>query len=124
MTRSLQQYAETKQGLIKAIHTGQRVLGLDDATYRDMVRNAVGRESCAGLSVPQLRRVLDVMRSRGLCAAAASGRPDPQGVCLLACPGRCGKVQDRSRKALDAYARRHLRSRPERADARTALPPD
>ncbi len=106
MTRALQQYAETRHTLIKAIHTGRRVLGFDDPTYREMLHNAVGHDSCAGLSVPQLRRVLDVMRSRGFAPQSRRGGPIRKAFACWHALADAGKVQDRSRKALDAYARR------------------
>ena len=106
MTRALQQYATTKHTLIKAIHTGRRVLGLDDPTYRDLLHNAVGHDSCAGLSVPQLRRVLDVMRSRGFAPQPRQGGPIRKVFACWYALADAGKVQDRSRRALDAYSRR------------------
>lgn len=102
----MQQYAQTKQTLIKAIHTGRRVLGLDDATYRDLLHNAAGHDSCAGLSVPQLRRVLDIMRSRGFAPQSRQGSQIRKAFACWHGLADAGKVRDRSRHALDAYARR------------------
>lgn len=63
------------------------------------------------------------MRSRGLCAAAASGAgPIRKAFACWHALADAGKVQDRSRKALDAYARRICGAGLNRADARTSSP--
>ncbi len=106
MTRSMQHYAETRRGLIKAVHTARRTLGLNDVTYRELLHNTTGHSSCSELSVAQLRRVLDAMRSRGFAFRPAQNNSIRK---LFACwhaLADAGKVRDRSRKALDAYARR------------------
>ena len=36
--------------LIKAVHTGAKVLGMDDITYRNYLQGITGKRSCSGLS--------------------------------------------------------------------------
>lgn len=53
------------KGLIKAVQTGRRKLGLDDEEYRSMLEDISGKRSAKELTVQQLRKVLDRMRQAG-----------------------------------------------------------
>jgi len=55
----------TRQSLIRLIHVAKRDLALDDDTYRALLVAATGKDSSAGLSVPQLERVLAHMKRSG-----------------------------------------------------------
>jgi len=50
---------------IKIIKMAQRSLGLDDATYRDILRNSYGVDSCTGLSADQANALIDRFQGQG-----------------------------------------------------------
>jgi len=62
---STARYLNTRQSLIRLIHVAKRDLALDDDTYRAMLLTVTGKDSSAGLSVPQLERVLAHMKAHG-----------------------------------------------------------
>jgi len=47
------------------IHIAKKALGLDDATYRGILRNRYHRDSAAGLSVPEAADLLELFRAKG-----------------------------------------------------------
>jgi len=55
----------SRQSLIRLIHVAKRDLALDDDTYRAMLVAITGKDSSAGLSIPQLERVLAHMKAHG-----------------------------------------------------------
>lgn len=61
-----------KKGLIASVHIARTDMGLDEETYRGLLRLVTGRDSCARCSVPQLKAVLAEFRARGW-----SPRPRP-----------------------------------------------
>jgi len=56
---------DPRQSLIRLIHVAKRDLALDDDTYRTMLLTVTGKDSSAGLSIPQLERVLAHMKAHG-----------------------------------------------------------
>lgn len=66
---------------IKAIKAAQRVLDLDDATYRAMLATLTGKTSATELSLAQIGRVLDHLNRAGgvspKAKARAAGRTRP-----------------------------------------------
>ncbi len=61
---------------LAAIHCAKRDLGLDDGTYREMLRQIAGVGSAAELDEGGRRNVLDHLRSKGAPRAQATrGRP-------------------------------------------------
>lgn len=54
-----------KKGLIASVHIARTDMGLDEETYRGLLRLVTGRDSCARCSVPQLKAVLAEFRARG-----------------------------------------------------------
>ncbi len=50
---------------IKIIKMAQRSLGLDDATYRDILRNGYGVDSCTSLSADQANALIDRFQGQG-----------------------------------------------------------
>jgi phage gp16-like protein len=54
-----------RKRLIQLIHIGKGKLGWDDAAYRAFLRGVCGKESCAEMSVRQLRAVFSAMRDQG-----------------------------------------------------------
>ena len=115
----MQQQYLPRNTLIKLIHTGQRALALDDATYRDMLETMTGLRSCGDkkMTEKKLTAVLARMRELGFEPAAAAQKPAKKSA--LAKPGQMGIaralwrrmhafaiVHDGSDRALDAYCKR------------------
>jgi len=67
-----------RQSLIRLIHVAKRDLALDDDTYRAMLVAATGKNSSAGLSVPQLERVLAHMKKSGFTVRHKSPKDRPR----------------------------------------------
>ncbi len=64
--------------LIQLIHIGKAQLGLDEDTYRAVLHQVTGLESCSALSVPQLEAVLKHLQDKGFKPTARktfAGRP-------------------------------------------------
>lgn len=117
----MQQYLP-RNTLIKLIHTGQRTLGLDDETYRDMLEGITGLRSCGDrkMTPKKLTAMLARMRELGFDAVPqAAAKPKARPKAPLASPKQLGRVRglwermhafaivhDVSDAALDAYCRR------------------
>lgn len=74
--------SDPKTGLIKAVQTCRRqVAGLeDDATWRAfLAKHAGGQTSTRAMTVPQLGKVLDGLRSAGAAPAPGRATPAPAG---------------------------------------------
>lgn len=54
-----------RNGLIRLIHVAQRQLGLDDETYRAVLKEATGHTSCSLMSVPELETALERLKKGG-----------------------------------------------------------
>ncbi len=54
-----------RKQLIKLIHIAQSKLGMDKETYRAFLVNTVKKSSCSNMTVSELEKVLDGMKSRG-----------------------------------------------------------
>lgn len=100
--------------LIKAVHTARRTLMMDDATYRDALRNATGKASCADMSDDELRKALDYCRKAGFTA-----KEDPATTALRRMVFALwqqmhaeGIVRSPQSSALDAYSLRMVRRVP------------
>lgn len=67
MPPSVTKKDDRRQQLIRLIHVGKRDLSLDDETYRAMLRHSSDskHDSSSKLTLPQLERVLDAMKTRG-----------------------------------------------------------
>lgn len=110
--------AETRQRLIKLIHVARRELGLDEDTYRTMLRTAGGAESTTLMSVPALKAVVEHAKRSGFkvrAATASTARPDRrQDTSVEARKVRAlwlflhhlGAVRDPSERALATYVKR------------------
>lgn len=55
----------SRLSLIKLIHVARRNLQLDDDTYRSLLVNVTGKQSCRDLRVGQLETVLKVLEDKG-----------------------------------------------------------
>lgn len=65
-----------RKAQIKAIKAAQRTLGLDDTTYRAMLRTQTGKDSATALTLAEGARVLDHLRRAG---AVNPKRPNQHG---------------------------------------------
>lgn len=68
---------ETRRMMIAKVKIAQKQLGLDDGTYRDMLRNLFGVQSCTKLNGGQLHKLILHLQDRGWKAkrgSAARGR--------------------------------------------------
>lgn len=117
----MQQYLP-RNTLIKLIHTGQRTLGLDEETYRDMLEGITGMRSCGDkkMTPKKLTAVLVRMRELGFeFTAQVVAKPKAVPKAPLASPKQLGRVRglwqrmhsfsivhDVSDNAIDAYCRR------------------
>jgi phage gp16-like protein len=109
---------QRRQQLIRLIHVGKRDLHLDDETYRAMLRNSSDskHDSSSKLTLPQLERVLDAMKTRGFKikiqgkpAAQVMPAQDPQSQKIRALwleLHKFGYVLNPSESALAAYIKR------------------
>ena len=61
------------------IHIGKAQLGLDDDTYRALLRRETGKSSCAKMTLRELEAVLAAMQRQGFAASRPMGRrPSPR----------------------------------------------
>lgn len=51
--------------LMAQIHIARKQLAMDDETYRAALLNAAGKDSCAEMSVPELRKTVEHFRKLG-----------------------------------------------------------
>lgn len=60
-----------KMALMAKVHIGKKELGLDDATYRDVLWRVTGKRSCKKMLIGELEAVIKDMESRGFTPKAA-----------------------------------------------------
>lgn len=56
---------DERKKLLGKVHIAKKDLGLDDDTYRRLLKNVTGRESASKCTVRQLIDVVKYMRERG-----------------------------------------------------------
>jgi hypothetical protein len=56
---------ERRVKLIQLIHIGKTKLALTDDGYRALLRGVCGKESCAGMTIPELDRALKAVKAAG-----------------------------------------------------------
>ena len=56
---------KNKRSHITQIHIAKKQLGLDDDTYRKVLKNATGKTSCADMDISELGKALQAMKDRG-----------------------------------------------------------
>ena len=107
---------QSTAGLIKAIHMGKRRLGMDNETYREMLRNLTGLDSCSQMTARELKYVLLHMRQAGFSPAPRETLSPQMHKCraLWLLLHEAGVVRDKSLRALKGYIRR-MRIDPARA---------
>lgn len=94
--------------LIRAVKVAQKVLGLDDGTYRDLLINVTGKDSCAKLTEKELSNVLSYLRAAGFQPADNPATRSQRGLIAVIWREMAndGVVHDASPHALNAYVRR------------------
>jgi phage gp16-like protein len=115
MAQPARNLAPYKGKLIKLIHVAKRSLVLDDADYRAMLEGQTGKTSCSQMSMSELEKVVEHLRSRGFeelpgrKAKAEKQADDPQSKLIrhlwLKLHG-LGAVKDSSEKALASFVKR------------------
>ena len=99
--------------LIGMIHVAKIQLGLDDDTYRALLIDLTGKDSCSRMTPKEQWRVIEEMKRKGF-----QKKPTHKGKRLISDPqakkiralwltmADCGIVRDRSEKALASCMRR------------------
>lgn len=105
--------ANARQRLIKLIHVGRRELGMDEPTYRTMLRTIGKAESTTNMAVPALMAVLERMKAAGFTIRPKNGdrpmavNPEAKKVrALWLFLHALGEVRDPSESALAVYVKR------------------
>ena len=108
--------ANARQRLIKLIHVGRRELGMDEPTYRTMLRATGKAESTSAMAVPALMAVLERMKAAGFTIRPKNGdrqmaaNPEAKKVrALWLFLHHLGEVRDPSETALAAYVKRMVK---------------
>jgi hypothetical protein len=57
--------ADRRFKLIRLIHVGRNKLGLTSDAYRALLQGVCGKESCAGMTLPELDRVMKALKAAG-----------------------------------------------------------
>lgn len=65
---------DLRKAQIKTIKAGQRALGLDDETYRDLLEVHTGKRSAADLTLDEGKIVIEAMRQAGFDRGGRPGR--------------------------------------------------
>ena len=65
----------TKRSLMAQLHIGKKDLGLDDDTYRALLKGATGKTSSKDMSVPELHQALHAMKQRGFKPKPGTRKP-------------------------------------------------
>lgn len=113
---------EQRTHLIRLIHIGKRELGLDDETYRALLKRETGKDSCRSMLNSELDTVLRAMERQGFkrkkrpkanlnkkrLSPKTQGKPDVISKirALWIAMAKEGIIRDGSETALDAYVRR------------------
>jgi phage gp16-like protein len=78
-------------GLVAKIHVAKKALRLDDDTYRTLLFNVTGKDSCKDMSVGELQKVMKVLEGKGFVTTVRSPQP----------PLKRGAKTDKPRKKVD-----------------------
>ncbi|WP_345859293.1 regulatory protein GemA [Shewanella algae] len=103
------------------INVARSQLALDEATYRTMLGGATGKQSLREMNLPELMKVLELLKQKGFKVASKAGKSRRKSpsmtsghrypvvdkiVAIWLTMARHGIVTDGSERALDAYVRR------------------
>lgn len=94
--------------LIRAIKAAQRTLCIDDATYRAILTDMTGKDSCTKMTVQELQTTLSHFRRAGFHPADDPETRRQRGLIAAIWKEMAydGVVRDASPHALEAYVRR------------------
>ncbi|AKO30288.1 hypothetical protein A6046_03275 [[Haemophilus] ducreyi] len=67
-------YALTKPKLIQLIHIARQQLGMDDLTYRTMLKGLTGKQSTKEMRMADLLKVFDEIKAKGFKVRSKQGR--------------------------------------------------
>lgn len=106
--------SDSKPRLIQIIHIAKGQLGMDDDTYRNMLKQLTQKDSTKQLTVGQLNRVIAHLQGLGFKIQTKNKQSppktfDPQSKKIRALwleLHRLGHIQDSSETALAAYVKR------------------
>ncbi|MCP2041450.1 phage gp16-like protein [Neisseria sp. HSC-16F19] len=71
----MRQQKQNLNGLKAKIHIGKAQLGLDDETYRALLKRETGKDSCAQMNMRELEQVLAAMQRQGFAAQVRTPPP-------------------------------------------------
>ena len=99
------------RAMIAKIHIAKKEMGLDDASYRNVLKAATGKDSSKALSERELERVLGKFRELGWkpkrSGSKPSGRPHVRKIhALWSALEKAGKLRDASPAALRSFVQR------------------
>lgn len=106
-----------RRRLLSSVHIGKKQLGLDDDTWRAVVKRVTGHESCADASDAGLMMLMDELRKLGgqvpSAEPPASFKPAKKAqarlvYALWGALGRMGALKDPSKAALRIFCARQL----------------
>ncbi len=106
--------SDSKPRLIQLIHVAKGQLGMDDDTYRNMLKQLTQKDSTKQLTVPQLNRVIAHLQGLGFKIQSKANpkqvaAKDPQSQKIRALwreLHEIGQVNDPSEAALSKYVKR------------------
>lgn len=117
-----------RRPMLAKVHVAKKELGLDDETYRAVVKRVTGQASAAECGHDQLEHLLNDFRSKGWkpkarkpesptaapAAASSTARPADHAVAgkaraLWISLHQLGVIRDPSERALEAFAKRQLK---------------
>lgn len=102
--------------LLGKIHIAKKELGLDDDTYRSIIRQAVGKESAAKCTERQLVKIIELLRAKGW---KTGEQPAKKAKCVKISPSikkiyalwgelqRSGKIKSRDEAALNRFVAKY-----------------
>lgn len=108
------QYTASKKKYIQLIHVAKSKLGLDDDVYRDILTNETGKNSTKDMTITELVRVLNRLKSSGFTIQPQTKEmvSTPQNNLILhlwSTLYRHGIVRNPSEQALLAFTQRHFK---------------
>lgn len=106
----------SEKRLIAQIHIGKTQLGLDDETYRALLRRCTGKISCTDMTVSELHKTLHVLKQQGFKPKRAGKKLSPHSEgrrvdklrAIWIEMGTKGLIDDNSETALLSWVQREL----------------
>ena len=104
--------------MIAKIHLAKNQLGLDDDTYRSIIRQAVGKDSSTKCTDKQLEKIIETLKEKARTERDKARQPrrayekpnKPSISKIYALWGvlqRSGKIKSQDKAALDAFVRKY-----------------